>query len=80
MWKVSMWCGRVFMQIELNCWKLRSDCLSTYARSCGKSCRKMQTLQNCQFPCLGPAAVVAVNSVDVEVTSSGVPVNGGEFG
>ena len=45
-----------------------------------KSCRKMQALQNCQFPCLGPAAVVAVNSVDVEVTSSGVPVNGGEFG
>ena len=40
----------------------------------------MQALQNCQFPCLGPAAVVAVNSVDVEVTSSGVPVNGGEVG
>ena len=29
-------------------------------------------------PCLGPAAVVAVNSVDVEATSSGVPVKGGE--
>ena len=43
-----------------------------------KSCRKMQALQNGQFPCLGPAAVVAVNSVDVEVTSSGVPVKGGE--
>ena len=38
------------------------------------------TPQHCQFPCLGPAAVVAVNSVDVEVTSSGVPVNGGEVG
>ena len=83
MWKVSMWCGRVFMQFELNCWKLRSNCLSTYARSGGKSCRKMQkmqALQDCQFPCLGPAAIVAVNSVDVEVTSSGVPVRGGEFG
>ena len=33
---------------------------------------------NWQVLSLGPAAVVAVNSVDVEVTSSGVPVNGGE--
>ena len=29
-------------------------------------------------PCLGPAAVVAVNSVVVSVTSSGVPVESGE--
>ena len=33
-----------------------------------------------QVPCLGPAAVVAVNSVDVEVNSSEIPVSGGEVG
>ena len=38
----------------------------------------LQTLQHYQFPWRGPAAVVAVNSVVVEVTSSGVPVKSGE--
>ena len=37
MWSVV--CDGVFMHIELiNCWKVRSDCLSAYA----ETCRKMQ--------------------------------------
>ena len=34
---------------------------------------------NWQVPCLGPAAVVSVNSVEVEVNSSEIPVSGSEF-
>ena len=34
---------------------------------------------NWQVPCLGPAAVEAVNSVEVEVNSSEIPVSGSEF-
>ena len=33
----------------------------------------------CQIPFFGPAAVEAVNSVEVEVNSSEIPVSGGEF-
>ena len=34
MWSVV--CDGVFMHIELNCWKVKSDCLSAYAETCGK--------------------------------------------
>ena len=66
----------VFMQIELNCWKTQVRLLEYIC----KIMRKNAISAKWHFPCLGPAAVVAVNSVEVEVSSSGVPVSGGEFG
>ena len=38
MWSVV--CDGVFMHIELNCRKLRSDCLSAYVETCGKNMQK----------------------------------------
>ena len=44
MWSVV--CDGVFMHIELiNCWKVRSDCLSAYAEKCRKTLQKRYSLK-----------------------------------
>ena len=50
----------------------------TFAKH-ARPCRNCANAVNWQIPCLGPAAVEAVNSVEVEVNSSEIPVSGGEF-
>ena len=68
------------MQVELNCSKrLKSHCLRKHSQTHAKPCRKCANVVNWQVPCLGPAAVEAVNSVEKEVNSSEIPVSGGEF-
>ena len=80
MWNVVMWCCGVFTQVELNCSKrLKSHCLRKHWQKHARPCRNCANAVNWQVPCLGPAAVEAVNSVEVEVNSSEIPVSGGEF-
>ena len=43
MWSVV--CDGVFMHIELNCWKVKSDCLSAYVETCRKILQMLHTLK-----------------------------------
>ena len=74
---VVLWCVHASRIKLLK--KTQIALLEENSQNMQKPCRTCANVVNWQVPCLGPAAVEAVNSVEVEVNSSEIPVSGGEF-